>query len=398
MLVVAACTDSTGEADTETSAATDESDTDATEESESDTSESDTTESDTTAPLEGYDDPALWLCHPDKAEGDDYCRATDLTATEIHPDGTTSIVEHTVADDPAFDCFYVYPTVDLRLTPGQTENFDDVSQELDPLLSQAAPFSSLCRVFAPLYHQVTIGTFSSAEAPALLDAAYQDVLDAFESWRDDHLGDRRFVIMGHSQGTYMTTRLLQEQIETDDDLRERLIVGLMIGGGVGVPEGELVGGSFATLPLCTSPEQTGCVLAHRTYAAEFPPGPGDQSPVGVADPIACTDVQGQLGNAHLSGAYFPTSSNQAVAFPPVEIGVDTPFVLIRDFYTSSCMTDPDGHAYLAIDVAPGPGDVRTNPIDFAAPLLSPSVLGLHVLDYNFVLGDLLDLVALKAGN
>ncbi len=78
-------------------------------------------------PLEGYDDPALWLCHPDKAEADDQCLSHNLDATELLPDGSMALVEHARAEDPAFDCFYVYPTVDLRLSPGQTENFDDGS-------------------------------------------------------------------------------------------------------------------------------------------------------------------------------------------------------------------------------------------------------------------------------
>ena len=59
------------------------------------------------APLEGYDDPALWLCHPDKPVADDAGLSADLTATELLADGGTAIVEHTSAAAPAFDCFYV---------------------------------------------------------------------------------------------------------------------------------------------------------------------------------------------------------------------------------------------------------------------------------------------------
>lgn len=90
-------------------------------------SETDTETGDTDEPLEGYDDPALWLCHPDKDPGDDQCLTHDLSATVVAPDGSTTVVPHTPVDAPEFDCFYVYPTVDLRLTPGQTENFDDIS-------------------------------------------------------------------------------------------------------------------------------------------------------------------------------------------------------------------------------------------------------------------------------
>lgn len=349
-------------------------------------------------PLSGYDDPGLWLCHPDKAMADDQCRGADLRATEILPDGSTQVVEHAIAEDPAFDCFYVYPTVDIRFRPGQTEDFDDISEELDPLLSQAARFTAQCRVFAPLYHQVTIGTFGSPQAEELLDAAYQDVAAAFESYQQLHHDGRPLVIMGHSQGTYMTTRLLQEVIEPDEALRSRLIVALMIGGSVSVPEGQDRGGTFASLPLCATAEQTGCVLAFRSYAQELPPEPGGQSADGPGRHVACTDPAVLLGHDRLAGAYLPNFSNQPIVFPPIDFGtpIDTPFVLYRDLYASECLVDGDGHDYLSISVEPAAGDVRQNPIDFAQPLLDPGFLGLHVFDYNFPLQELMDLVQTKA--
>lgn len=351
------------------------------------------------APLEGYDDPALWLCHPDKPAGADACLSSDLTATEILPDGSTAIVEHVPAVDPAFDCFYVYPTVDLRLTPGQTEDFDDIDQELDPLLNQAARLTSMCRVFAPLYHQVTIGTFNSDQAGPLLDAAYQEVLAAFESYLARHADGRPLVILGHSQGTFMTTRLVQEVVEPDPALRQRLLAALLLGGGVSVPFGAAVGGSFSTIPTCQTPEELGCVLAWRTYAAELPPAPGNQSPDVPGDDVACTNPAALDGSpARGRGAIFPTFTHQEFVFPKIDFGaaIDTPFVLIRDFYSLSCQLDSDGLHFLAVAPDPAPGDVRVDPIDVGAPLFSPEFLGMHVFDYNYAMQDILDIVAAKA--
>jgi hypothetical protein len=351
----------------------------------------------TGAPLEGYDDPALWLCHPSKPTDEDQCLANDLTATEILPDGTTQVVEHTVATDPTFDCFYVYPTVDIRFQPGQTENFDDITQELDPLLNQFARFTSICRTFAPLYHQVTIGTFGSAEAPALLDAAYADVLAAFESYLENHAEDRDFVILGHSQGTYMTTRLVQEVIEPDAALRERMIAALLIGGSFSVAPGDVTGGTLTTIPLCETEDQVGCVLAYRTFAADYPPTMGTQATDIPGNDLACTNPASLDGaSAKLGGVFFPTFTHQEAVFPTMDFGLDTPFVLYRDFYAASCELDMDGLGFLAIAVDPEPGDVRMNQVDFAMPLFNPSFLGLHVLDYNFAMQELLDHVAAKA--
>jgi hypothetical protein len=350
-------------------------------------------------PPAGYDDPALWLCHADKALEDDQCLSADLDATEILPDGTTQLVEHVPAEDPAFDCFYVYPTVDIRLEPGQTEDFEDISQELDPLLSQAARLTSQCRVFAPLYHQVTLGTFGSAEAPELMDSAYQDVAAAFESYLANHGEGRDFVIMGHSQGTYMTTRLVQEIIEPDPDLLDRMIVALLIGGSVSVPLDETVGGTFPTVPLCTAVDELGCVLAYRTYAADFPPEPDNQNPDIPGNDVACTNPMiAARGPGRLAGAFFPLQTNQGVVFPPVDPGieVDTPWVLYRDMYSSLCESDSDGLGFLSMSVKLDGQDMRTNPIDFGGTLFNPGFLGLHVLDYNFAMQDLLDQVAAKA--
>ncbi|WAS89963.1 DUF3089 domain-containing protein [Nannocystis punicea] len=353
----------------------------------------------TGAPLEGYDDPALWLCHPDKPVEADACLSADLTATELLADGGTAIVEHTIAAAPAFDCFYVYPTVDIRFQPGQTESFDDLEQELDPLLNQAARFTSMCRMFAPLYHQVTIGTYGSAELETLLTAAYQDVLAAFESYLERHADGRPLLIFGHSQGTYMTTRLLQEVVEPDPALRERLLAAILLGGSFSVPFDTQAGGTLPTIPLCESAEQLGCVVAYRTYAAELPPEPGSQAPDIAGNDVACTNPAALGGgSARARGAFFPNFTHQEAVFPKIDFGqaIDTPFVIMRDFYGLSCQADVDGEHYLAVALEPDADDVRTNPVDFTAPLFAPGFLGLHVLDYNFALQDLLDLAAAKA--
>src|SRR5262249_52893971 len=70
-----------------------------------------------------YANDRLWLCRPDLPN--DRCHA-DLTATEIHPDGSRTIVPHQPAAAPAVDCFYVYPTVDLGLTPANHTDFENI--------------------------------------------------------------------------------------------------------------------------------------------------------------------------------------------------------------------------------------------------------------------------------
>ena len=41
---------------------------------------------------------------------------------------------------------------------------------------------------------------------------------------------------------------------------------------------------------------------------------------------------------------------------------------------------------------------RANPVPFDAPIFDPGFLGLHLLDYNFAIDDLMELVARKAAS
>lgn len=343
-----------------------------------------------------YDDDALWLCRPGMA--DDQCEVHDLTATELLPDGRMVEVAHTVADAPAYDCFYVYPTVDLSLRPGNnTELGEDIEFELDPLLGQAARFTRQCRVFAPLYRQVTIGTYmrETADTQSFFDLAYGDIEEAFRHYLDNDNEGRPFVIMGHSQGTHMTTRLLQEVIEPDEALSSRMVVALLIGGAVSTREGETTGGTFSRLATCTSQDELGCVVAYRSYAKELPPtheapGPGLEE--------VCVNPAALDGSrAAFAGTYLPVTVNQSAFSANIEPPpVDTPFLLYRDFYTGACERDLGGQWFMSIDHEAAVSDLREQLIPYDFPLFAPGFLGLHVLDYSFPQEDLLELVAHKA--
>jgi Protein of unknown function (DUF3089)/Pectinacetylesterase len=346
-----------------------------------------------------YADPSMWLCRPDLAT--DECRSHDLDATAIEPDLSLQVEPHTAAADPPFDCFYIYPTVDLSATPGNHTDFSDISPMLDPLLNQAARFNGTCRVFAPLYRQVTLGTYSadpSVQQP-LVDLAYSDVEEAFRQYMGQYNHGRNFVIMGHSQGTFMATRLVQNEIDGVPGLRARLITALLIGGSVVVPDGQTVGGSFQNVPLCSDAEQTGCAIAYRSYADGYPPANGSnvQGPEGMD--TACTNPAALGGGkAFFATTYLPLFAYQPIFSVGMEPppGVETPFLAYHDFYTGECVRDDHNRSYLRIAWEAGDNDQRSNEIPFGNPLFSPAFLGTHVLDYNFALDDLIDLVRTKA--
>jgi len=345
-----------------------------------------------------YSDDTLWLCRPDLDT--DECRARSLDAMAVTPDNTARLQTFAPTAQPIADCFYVYPTVDLSPAPANHTDFSNRRPMLDPLLSQAARFGSVCRVFAPLYRQVTIGTFSAPPAvrDPLVEVAYGDVVDAFRHYLGQFDEGRPIVIMGHSQGAMMTARLLQEEFDAAPALRQRLAVALLIGGGIAVPKGGTVGGTFQQLPVCTSAEQTGCVIAYRTYARGFPPTGDSNALTEAGFDVACTNPAALGGGmASLRGAYFPRVANQpAFRFNlRLPFTIETPFVLYENYFSAACVPDAQGNSYLEISAEPAAGDHRTNPVPFDHQLFNPGFLGTHVLDIHFGLGDLIALVDTK---
>jgi len=213
-----------------------------------------------------YADEAMWLCRPGIAE--DQCALADLSITEIHADGSSAVADGpTVNPDAPFDCFVVYETVDMSMEPGNTLEPSATDEAvLEALYRNGVRLRGTCRMYAPLYRQMTLGTYYDDdpwEDTPYFEMAYGDIADAFDHYMRDHNQGRDIVLIGHSQGAHVLARLMEDEIDGDAALRGQLISALLIGPGerVYVPDGELVGGNFETIPLCSSANDTGCVIA-----------------------------------------------------------------------------------------------------------------------------------------
>ncbi|MBT8452448.1 MAG: DUF3089 domain-containing protein [Deltaproteobacteria bacterium] len=74
-------------------------------------------------------------------------------------------------------------------------------------------------MYAPLYRQMTLGTYYGDEpweASPFFETAYEDIVDAFDHYMRNHNRGRDFVLIGHSQGAHLLTRLLEERFESDE--------------------------------------------------------------------------------------------------------------------------------------------------------------------------------------
>jgi hypothetical protein len=377
----------------------------------------------TAGPLD-YSNPNLWVCRPGIDPNPCYGEHGELDTTELLPDGSRKILKHVRATNPKFDCFYVYPTVYLTGSGNQT-NLSNVSYVLDALMAQGARMSELCEVYAPLYRQVVLspgastgastgGTDGGAAGVASSDGggvagllsgpaaelALSDVRAAFTYYLANFNHGRKFVLMGHSQGSGMLIGMMQQDVDTVPAVRSQMISALLLGGGATVVTGQTVGGTFVNIPTCTSPGQTGCVVAYSSFDVNSPPG--SNTLFGLApsgQQTDCTEPGALNGNdgGPYKGSYFPTYIANPLLRPSTP-GPDasTAFVLYRDAFHGNCVYQND-LSYLQITDLVEAGDPRGQP-----PYVSTSAealgFGLHLVDWNLPMEDLIDIVALQTGS
>lgn len=342
-----------------------------------------------------YRDDAMWLCRPDLPSNP--C-ATDLSATEIRPDGSRVAIPFEPAKDPPIDCFYVYPTVDLDPRPGNHTDFQDRTAMRRVTLTQAARFQQLCRLYVPLYRQITVGTYAASawSLDERLEVAFSDVQDAFAHYIGQHNQGRKIVLLGHSQGAFMVVELLRRLFDRDEPLRSRLLVGMPIGGRVEVAPGERSGATFVDLPLCSSADEIGCVVAFRTYrqGANLE---GDAHGPPAGRETACVHPAGVAAGerAPVGGSFFLAAGRGPIH--PAD-AVATRFVYLRGLFAAQCVPGPGGYRHLAISDARKPGDRRALPFDLNDPRFELSTLGLHTVEMELLQGDLIELVRQKTAS
>ncbi len=93
----------------------------------------------------------LWLCKPGLTSNP--CESSEEATVELG-DGSTSVEKAEPASNPPIDCFYVYPTVDSQFTTNGTLERRPEYTQIATL--QASRFSQTCKVYAPVYPQLTL--------------------------------------------------------------------------------------------------------------------------------------------------------------------------------------------------------------------------------------------------
>jgi hypothetical protein len=338
----------------------------------------------------------VWLCRP--GERDNPC-LSDLTTTVVGPDGATHVEHLTPAAKPPVDCFYVYPTISAERTVNA--NLTTGFREREVAFAQAARFSQVCRIFAPVYRQITLSALDHPARITLRNAliAYRSVLAAFHDYLTHYNHGRGIVFIGHSQGAAVLTELLRRRVDGVPALRRRLVSALLLGGNVTVAAGHTTGGDFKHIPACTSSRQDGCVVAYSTFVGTPPANsqfarttsdagvrllaPHDVSP---RLRIMCVNPISPRGGV---GRLVPALPSLLLNFlsPKGVPSVSTPWAALPGRFTARCASAGNAN-WLQIGATAGTPSILTR--------LRDPALGLHVLDVTIALDNLVQLVRAQA--
>ena len=348
------------------------------------------------APTPNYAKAESWLCRPGRQ---DAC-AANQSATIIRADGSRSVENFAATKDAKFDCFYVYPTVSLDRTANSDMNAGP--EENTVAAYQAGRFAKHCRVFAPIYRQVTLSALQAllTGKPVVADyaMAYGDVKAAWDEYLayDNH--GRGIVLIGHSQGSMILKALVADAIE-GMPVQKQIISVLIPGTNVAVPEGKDVGGDLKSTPLCHSAKDVGCVVSYVTFRAESPPP--ERSRFGIVPQpgmvAACVNPAALGGGSATTDAYLGArgagfASAQQAIWTTDGAAVTTPFVKVPGLLSAACASSGKFH-YLALTVHGDPTDKRTDTI-VGDVVVGGAVLkewGLHLIDMPVVMGNLVEL-------
>jgi hypothetical protein len=170
---------------------------------------------------------------------------------------------HPSPTDPPVDVFFVHPTT----FDGGREWLGAIGQaDADRFLfrvvlpNDAGPFQQVGRVFAPRYRQASLYASSMTLRDDALDArrfAYRDIRAAFEVYlRNDNQG-RPIILAGVGQGAKLISHLLQDVVDPDPALRQRIAAVYML--DTALPAADY--GPSSPLPACRERQEARCVVA-----------------------------------------------------------------------------------------------------------------------------------------
>ena len=243
-----------------------------------------------------YQDPSMWYSRPgmgtsdparyqpaiaesmpetgELPDGAEQTPSPEAPAAERSLDGETPApAARTFTGEPAdaqalpsFAVFFVPPTSYIQAGGDWNATLDDKTTNDRARLflkGIASPFNRADELWAPRYRQAAAGAFltDKPEAQQAIDAAYDDVAQAFDFFLASVAPDKPIVLAGHSQGAAHVLRLLREKI-AGTPVQARIAAVYAPGWPISV-EHDL---AALPLPACAAAGQAQCLLAWSSFS------------------------------------------------------------------------------------------------------------------------------------
>ncbi|MBM3413926.1 MAG: DUF3089 domain-containing protein [Bacteroidetes bacterium] len=258
----------------------------------------------------------------------DYSNLDHWAAHPLKKDPSDSIPAPLRNGDKAAiaDVFFVHPTTFTnkgdfaRGNAAIDDPYLNAKTDYSTILFQASAFNQYGQIFAPRYRQAHIRNFYAADSASsnrALALAYQDVRTAFIYYLEHFNNGRPILLAAHSQGALHAIWLLKEFFD-GKPLQNQLVAAYAVGWPLHVK-------ALTTIPVCSTPEQIGCVCSWRTFKTGYlTPGVTKENARGdsilVTNPISWTTDNTVVGRSRNKGAVlnkfnkiFPTPADAQIS-------------------------------------------------------------------------------------
>lgn len=219
-------------------------------------------------PLEenAYQDPAMWFSRPGIGTSDP-ARWQPAMREERSLLPAPADPSQAAQD---FAVFFVHPTSYLDRSNWNAPLDDAESQRIARIYVRglASPFNQASEIWAPRYRQATFGAFltDSEDSQNALNAAYDDVKQAYDFFLSSIDDNTPVVLAGHSQGSVHLLRLLKDHVN-GSPVTDRLVAVYAIGWPISVAQDLPALG----IPACATAKQSGCLISWSSFAEPADP-------------------------------------------------------------------------------------------------------------------------------
>lgn len=361
-----------------------------------------------------YNSMDNWTFHPNKPTFlTNYNLDIAVIDENLQIENTIPIVNNAYTNT-GIDVFFVHPTV---LTQNEIPEYIEIQDQPELLITgtivaQGALLSKYGRLYAPRYRQSTGKTYrpeTDKETQAsIIAVSYSDVKAAFLDYLNNHNNGNKIIIAGHSQGSYLLAMLLRDVIDTDENLRSKLMIAALAGMDyLYASENSYLGGWWQNIPLCTTTNECGCVHNWTSF---------DESQSLPEIDYAMPQFNPYLINSGLVYRTFNEGEDwfiQDFSFYDTQtqplryyivpdtnynLSAGNNFIAFDNLY--NVRHKRDGLTKVALSIAHNPEVNDMRPNDLANEVFHPnySDWGYHIKDYHIYLWALMQQIDLKINN